>query len=148
MIGNLVRELTAITGSRDLYGFVAENQQQIVGGIFFSRLTFEQDIGLDVFILSPVAVDTDYQGKGIGQALIMHGLNEMKNEGVSIVITYGDPAFYSKVGFQQLSQEVIKSPLELSQPGGWLGQSLAGAAIEAIPHRCTCVQALNNPVYW
>ncbi|MEQ8427501.1 MAG: N-acetyltransferase [Gammaproteobacteria bacterium] len=148
LIGNLVRELTTITGSRDLYGFVAENQRKIVGAIFFSRLTFEQDTGLDVFILSPVAVHSDHQGKGIGQALITHGLKEMKKKGVSIVTTYGDPAYYSKVGFHQLSQDVIKPPLELSQPRGWLGQSLTDAAIEVIPYRCTCVQALNNPVYW
>ena len=146
LIGNLAKELTAGTDSRDLYGFVAVDGEQIVGAIFFSQLTFEKDI--NVFILAPVAVHTEYQGMGIGQALITHGLREMKKRGVSIVTAYGDPAFYSKVGFLPLSQDMIAAPFELSQPEGWLGQSLTDDSIEPISGRCSCVKALDNPAYW
>jgi len=146
LIGNLAKGLIASTDSRDLYGFVAVDGEEIVGAIFFSRLSFEKDI--DVFILAPVAVHTGYQGMGIGQALITHGLREVKKRGVRIVTTYGDPAFYSKVGFHPLSQDMIKAPLELSQPEGWLGQSLTNDSIEPIPGRCSCVKALDNPAYW
>jgi len=146
LIGKLVREMIATTDSRDLYGFVAFDGTLIVGAIFFSRLSFETDV--DVFILAPVAVRSDYQGMGIGQALITHGLREMQRRGVSYVTTYGDPSFYSKVGFQPISHNEIAPPLELSQPEGWLGQSLAGNVIETIPGRCTCVRALDNPAYW
>ena len=146
LLGNLVKELIASTESRDLYGFVAVDMEQIVGAVFFSRLTFERDI--DVFILSPVAVHADHQGKGIGKALIRHSLQEMKKTGVRLVTTYGDPTFYSKVGFHPLSPDTVQPPLELSLPQGWLGQSLTDDPIEAIPGRCTCVKALDNPVYW
>jgi putative acetyltransferase len=146
LIGNLAKELIAGTASRDLYGFVAVDRKQIVAAIFFSRLTFEKD--MDVFILSPVAVHTDYQGLGIGQALITHGLREMQKRGVAFVTTYGDPSFYSKVGFHPISQDVIAAPLELSQPEGWLGQSLTDHSIESIPGNCTCVKALDNPAFW
>jgi len=146
LIGNLAKELIASTDSRDLYGFVAVDGKEIVGAIFFSRLSFEKDI--DLFILAPVAVHTEYQGMGIGQALITHGLREVKKRGVRIVTTYGAPAFYSKVGFHPLSQYLIKAPLELSQPEGWLGQSLTDESIERIPSRCSCVKALDNPAYW
>jgi predicted N-acetyltransferase YhbS len=146
LIGDLSKELIASTDKGDLYGFVAVDRGQIVGAIFFSRLTFERNI--DVFILAPVAVHSDHQGMGIGQELIRHGLREMKEKGVMIVVTYGDPAFYSKVGFYPLSQDVLAAPLELSQPEGWLGQSLTGDSIEAIPGRCSCVKALDNPAYW
>jgi predicted N-acetyltransferase YhbS len=146
LIGNLAKELIASTSSRDLYGFVAVSGEQLVGAIFFSRLTFEKDIG--VFILAPVAVDTEHQGMGIGQALITHGLRELKKTGVRIVTTYGDPAFYSKVGFQPLSQDMIEAPFALSQPEGWLGQSLTADSIKPIPGRCSCVKALDNRAYW
>ena len=146
LIGELVSELITSTDSRDLRGFVAVSEGQMVGAIFFSRLTFANDI--DVFILSPVAVHTDHQGMGIGQALITHGLREMKKTGTVFVTTYGDPAFYCKVGFHHLSQEMIEAPLELSQPEGWLGQSLSGGSIETVLGTCSCVKALDNPVYW
>ena len=146
LISNLAKEMMANIDSQDLYGFVADDGKQIVGAIFFSRLTFQND--LKVFILAPVAVHTDYQGMGTGRALITHGLREMEKRGVSFVITYGDPAFYSKVGFHQISQHAIAAPHSLSQPEGWLGQSLSDEPIETIPGRCTCVDALDNPVYW
>jgi predicted N-acetyltransferase YhbS len=146
LIGNLVREMIASTDSRDRYGFIAVDGEEVLGAIFFSRLTYEEDI--DVFMLSPVAIHSDQQGKGLGQALIEHGLQEMRKKGVRIVTTYGDPSFYSKVGFEPISQNVIAAPLELSQPEGWLGQSLTEDEIETIPGRPSCVKALDNPAYW
>jgi len=146
LIGNLVKEMIASTDNRDLHGFVAVDGKKIVGAIFFSRLSFEKDI--DVFILAPVAVHSDHQGMGIGQALITHGLREMQKMGVRFVTTYGDPSFYSKVGFQPISQDVIGAPFELSQPEGWLGQPLTDEPIKTIPGNCTCVKALDNPAYW
>lgn len=146
LVGILSKELILSTGEQDLYGFVAVDSGKLVGSIFFSRLTFEKDI--DVFLLAPVAIHSDYQGKGIGQNLINHGLRELKKRGVRIVTTYGDPAFYSKVGFSPISQAVIAAPFELSQPEGWLGQSLIGDSIESLPGRSSCVRAFNNPVYW
>jgi len=147
LIGNLVKEMIASTDSQDLYGFVAIDGKHIVGAIFFSRLSFEKDI--DVFILAPVAVHSDHQGMGIGQALITHGLREMQKRGVSFVTTYGDPSFYSKVGFHPISQDVIAAPRALSQPEGWFGQSLTDDdPIETIPGNCTCVKALDNPAFW
>ena len=146
LIAKLSKELILSTDEQDLDGFVAVDSEKLVGSIFFSRLTLEKDV--DVFLLAPVAIHSDYQGKGIGQNLINHGLRELKKRGVRIVTTYGDPAFYSKVGFSPISQEVIAAPLELSQPEGWLGQSLVGDSIERLSGSSSCVKAFNNPVYW
>jgi predicted N-acetyltransferase YhbS len=146
LIGELVRNLIATTDGGDLYGFVAVDGEAIIGTLFFSRLTFREAI--EVFLLAPVAVRTDYQGKGTGQALIHHGLRELKSRGVQAAVTYGDPAFYSRVGFEPLSQETIEAPLKLSQPEGWLGQSLTEESLAPIPGRPSCVRAFDDPAYW
>ncbi|RZM75484.1 GNAT family N-acetyltransferase [Leptolyngbya iicbica] len=146
LIGQLARNLLAQTEESDLACFVAAEAEQILGAIAFSRLTFDPAIA--AFILAPVAVRSDRQGQGIGQALIRYGLAELKHQGVSLVLTYGDPAFYSKVGFQAISPEQIIPPFALSQPEGWLGQSLSEAAIATYSGRCTCVAALSDPQYW
>ena len=99
-------------------------------------------------MLAPVAVDTSHQGKGVGQALINFGLNEMKKRSAAVVITYGDPSFYSRVGFQSLSEEVVPAPYKLSMPEGWLGQSLNEDPIPIINDRPGCVPAFNNSAYW
>jgi len=99
-------------------------------------------------MLAPVAVSTEHQGKGVGQALIKYGLNELKNRSVAVAITYGDPSFYSKVGFRSLPEIVIQAPLRLSMPEGWLGQSLTEQPIPTINERPTCVKEFNDPAYW
>lgn len=146
LIGQLARDLLAQTKASDLYCFIAVDESQILGAIFFSRLEFESDIA--AFILAPVAVHSDHQGQGIGQALINHGLSELRQRGVSVVLTYGDPGFYHKVGFRPISPERVRAPFALSQPEGWLGQSLSGDAIATLSGPCTCVAALSDPQYW
>ena len=146
LIASLVRELISDTAGYDLYGFVSVDESDLAGAIFFSRLSFNDE--RNVFMLSPVAVHSAQQGKGVGQALITYGLQAIRKQGVEIVVTYGDPAFYSKVGFSPLQEEVIKAPLKLSQPVGWLGQSLTGDSIQPIPGPCSCVKAFDNPAYW
>jgi hypothetical protein len=64
LIGELVRNLLGGTAEKDLYVFTAIESGVVIGSIVFSRLTYEQDERI-VFVLAPVAVATDQQGKGI-----------------------------------------------------------------------------------
>ena len=146
LIGKLVHDLISSTDPKRLYGFIAKENGQIIGSIFFSSLMFESEV--NAFILSPVAIHTDYQGQGIGQKLINFGINYLKDNGVGLVFTYGDPNFYKKVGFKPISEKVVKAPLKLKYPAGWLCQSLVGNEIEPIAGNSYCVDALNHPEYW
>ena len=146
VIGNVVYDLMTRTDGDDLYGFVATENQHIIGSIFFSRMTFEKKI--EAFLLSPVAIGTSYQGKGIGQKLIDFGLNALKNDGVELAFTYGDPHFYAKVGFGHIPEKSVKAPFTLTYPEGWLGRSLGGDVIVPISGNSHCVDAFNNPKLW
>lgn len=147
-IGQLVKELVDGTDTQDLCGFVATDGNIITGAIFFSRLTFIEK-EKSSFLLSPVAVLPEYQRKGIGQSLIRFGLDQLRTDGVVFVATYGSPLYYSKVGFTPLSHDIIRPPFKLSQPHGWIGQSLNDEPLsEFISGPCTCVAAFNNPEYW
>jgi len=146
MIGQLVRSFMSSTDKSDFYCFVATETDQIIGGIFFSRLTLEG--GTNAFILAPVAVRTDFQGKGIGQQLIRFGLNALSKDGVELAVTYGDPGFYSKVGFKVVTEAEVPAPHTLQHPEGWLVQSLTGDEIQPIKGKSSCVEALNKPEYW
>ncbi|MDW7747353.1 N-acetyltransferase [Halomonas sp.] len=140
--GGLVRTLMADTDPRDFLGFMAMEKGRVVAGIFFSRLRF--DTPVEAFLLSPVAVHPDYQGRGIGQRLIRFGLERLKERGVMRVFTYGDPAFYSRVGFIPVSEERASAPFRLSQSEGWLGQALDGHEVTAL----ACVTAFDDPACW
>jgi len=146
LIGGLVLDLMNETDDKDIFGFVATENKQIVGCIFFTKLSF--DAPVTAFLLSPVAVHSNHQGKTIGQTLIRFGLEQLKKNGVQLVFTYGDPKFYSRVGFEHVSENLAKAPFELTQPEGWLCQSLDGSKIEALPGSSRCVRAFNNSEYW
>ena len=146
LIGNLAFELQETTEPHDIFGFIARNEKTIIGCIFFTRLGFENKI--NAFILSPVAIATHYQKQGVGQKLIEFGINYLKKNNVKLLFTYGDPSFYSKVGFKYISESIAKAPLKLTYPEGWLAQSLVSENVEPITGNSTCVSALNNPQYW
>jgi putative acetyltransferase len=146
LIGNLVFELQETTEPKNIFGFIARDSQIPIGCIFFTRLEFENHI--NAFILSPIAVATQYQKQGIGQKLITFGINYLKKNNVKLLFTYGDPNYYSKVGFQYITESIAKAPLKLTHPEGWLAQSLVSENIEPISGKSICVSALNSQQYW
>lgn len=158
VIGRLVGELIATTADADLFGYaavpelaadretVAADEGSLAGCIFFSRLTLPND--QPAFLLSPVAVATDLHGRGVGQQLIRHGIEALRDRGAELSFTYGDPAFYGKVGFQPISENFIRAPYTLSRPEGWLAQSLTGLPLQPIEGPTHCVNAFGDPSYW
>ena len=146
LIGGLASKLQEATDPSDIFSFIVKDGDTIVGCIIFTRITFETPV--DAFILSPVAVATDYQRQGLGKKLIRFGLDHLKSKDVELVLTYGDPDFYSKVGFKQICEDVAKAPYKLSQPEGWLAQSLDNDKIRPIEGGSKCVKALSSQVYW
>lgn len=146
LIGALVTDIQTKTRDGDLYGYVACDDIGLIGAIFFTRLSFENNP--TVFLLSPVAIHTSYQGRGIGQKLIHFGLKALREKEIDAVFTYGDPRFYSQLGFISVSEKVVQAPFVLSQPEGWLGQSLDGDALPALEGKPTCVEAFSRPEIW
>ncbi|WP_045399019.1 GNAT family N-acetyltransferase [Vibrio campbellii] len=144
-IGSLVGDLLSTTPERELKGFVAKQDERLISGVLFTPLRFENgEVG---YLLSPMATLTECQGKGVGQALINFGLKQLKQQGIELVFTYGDPNFYSRVGFQQVTEAQFKAPHTLSFPHGWLAQSLAGE-LTPIQGTSYCVKGLDSPAYW
>jgi len=147
LIGKLVNGLLQGTPAADIRVFTASENGDLISGAIFTRLDYPDD-PRQTFILSPMAVATGQQGRGFGQALLNHALGELRASGVDIAITYGDPAFYSKVGFAPMTEEVAAAPFPLSQPEGWIGQSLTDAPLAPLRGPCTCAEALDDAAYW
>ena len=146
LIGDLVSKLSDAIDEADVICFGAFENQSLIGAIFFTRLRFDDDAF--VYMLAPVAVSTAHQRAGVGKSLIKFALDGIVKTGTEVAVTYGDPAFYGKVGFEPLSENVLKAPMELSMPNGWLGQSMTGKPIQARHGRPSCVEAFRNPAYW
>lgn len=147
LIGRLVQDLLARTPAADIRVFRATDNGRLVAAVVFTRLTYPDDPRY-VVLLSPMAVATECQGKGIGQALIRHALEALRSEGAEVAITYGDPAFYGRVGFGPITEDQARAPLPLSMPQGWIGQSLTDGQMPVLRGKPACVPALNRPEVW
>ncbi len=146
LIGQLSAELAEGINDRDIYCFGAFIENNLVGAVFFTMLYFDESV--NVYMLAPMAVSTLHQRRGIGSSLIAFGINELRHKSVDVIVTYGDPSFYAKVGFRHITEDIIQPPLKLSMPEGWLAQSLREKSIPVIKNRPSCVKPFDNPVYW
>ncbi|MEO0389367.1 MAG: GNAT family N-acetyltransferase [Pseudomonadota bacterium] len=147
MIGKLVRTLLAHTSPEDLYVFAVHDAGRPIAGAVFSRLRYSDD-PRTVFILSPMAVVPDRQSQGVGQMLLRRALDQLRSAGVDAALTYGAPSYYGQVGFAPMPQDQAAPPLPLSQPIGWIGQSLTSSPLLPLRGSCVCVDALNDPNIW
>jgi len=146
-IFQLALDLLERTPLIDLHVFVANADDHLVGCALFSRLVFSQN-SISAWLLSPVAVEPTHQNKGIGSDLIRHGLSCLKQEGVDVVFTYGDPSFYCRLGFVPVDQNKARAPFVLTMPQGWLAVPLSSLEIGSITGSSQCVQALRQSKYW
>ena len=150
-VGQLSWDLMDQTPHDDLFVYVATCNNTVVGCIMFSRLIFPQQASTISFLLSPVAVRTSFQKRGIGKGLLQYAIDELSNKTdpkIDLLMTYGDPNYYSKVGFQHVTTDIIPAPLPLSMPQGWLALPLYQKEIQSIPGTSTCVAALNKKDLW
>ena len=147
LIGGLAGEMLSEGPDTDLHVFTAWDVETLVGAIIFSPLQAPND-HRRVFLLAPVAVAPDQQGKGVGQSLLRYGLSEMRRAGADVAVTYGDPAYYCKVGFRPVTTETVPAPRPLQYPEGWQAQSLTGVSLAPITEPLHCVEAIDDPVYW
>jgi predicted N-acetyltransferase YhbS len=146
-IKDLVQDMLTTLSDSDIYVVTAVDRGDIRGAIIFTPMHYPED-PRRVYILSPVAVATDQQGKGLGQRLINHGLEMLRDAGVDVALTYGDPNFYSKVGFKQITEAEAQAPQTLQFPHGWLGQSLSQANLKPLIGPAQCVAPLDHPALW
>ena len=80
---------------------VAETEAgTIVGQIVLYQTTINYGISQDVqLVVSPLSVSPKYFRRGVGSALLREGLTIAQEMGYNSVFLWGNPNFYSKVGF-------------------------------------------------
>lgn len=72
---------------------------EIVGHVAFSPVTIN-DLHNGWFGLGPISVDPAVQRAGIGRALVQSGLTILRERGASGCALIGNPAIYSRYGFE------------------------------------------------
>lgn len=145
LIGKLVYDLLNMPGDELVHVYAAVDEDRVLGAVLFTELIYSED--LSGFLLSPMAVLPEYQGQGIGQRLIQYAVDGLAVSGKTFIVTYGDPSFYSKVGFECLSEKQLAAPYELSMPQGWQILPLV-PELPVSANIPTCASPFRNAGIW
>ena len=97
---------------------MAERGGQIIGHVLFTRSLLDAPQRLvDVLVLSPVSVIPAEQGRGIGSALIEHGLETVRARQEPLVFLEGSPMYYAQFGFKAAGPLGFRRPsLRIPEP--------------------------------
>jgi putative acetyltransferase len=110
-VAALVDDLRTLLGAHEGASLVAEHAGEVAGHVMFTRSLLDAPRRLvDVQVLSPLAVLPAHQGGGIGSALVRKGLEVMAEHGVPLVFLEGDPAYYSRFGFEPGAAHGFRKP--------------------------------------
>jgi putative acetyltransferase len=145
---NLVVELSEETTSPSIKSLVAEVDNQIIGYVSFSSIFLKSDSSISGYILAPLAVAPKHQKKWIGSNLIKSGIDMLTENGVGVVLVYGDPDYYGRFGFKAEIGLSFVPPYSLQYPFGWTGMMLNETSIPEQPIQFDCVAALSKPELW
>ncbi|MDF3004915.1 MAG: Acetyltransferase [Oscillospiraceae bacterium] len=82
--------------------YVAVQDGRIVGNIMYSVAQVINDGGCvhSVMTFGPLSVLPEFQGQGVGAALVRHTLAVAQKTGYPAIIIFGDPAYYHRFGFE------------------------------------------------
>ena len=147
--GNIVSKLSfklaKLIDGENVIGIEAKIKTKIVGYIFLTKLQYKENYL--VYLLAPVAVDNNFQKQGIGKKIIQFALKYLKKQNVDLLMTYGDPSYYSKSGFKKTNISLIPAPYKLSQPVGWLVNKISPKRLK-IKSKPKCVLPFRNKKLW
>ncbi|HSN06848.1 MAG TPA: N-acetyltransferase [Candidatus Angelobacter sp.] len=81
--------------------FVAETDGEVVGHVGLTWCWIDApDRLVDVLVLSPLSVVPERQRSGVGRALAARAIDVADEQGSPLLFLEGDPAYYSRVGFE------------------------------------------------
>jgi len=100
--------------------FVAMEGEALLGSIRFWPVAIGMEKSL---LLGPLAVQPDIRGRGIGIALMKHGIGAAREQGHASIVLVGDEPYYVRVGFARLAPGRVRFPGPVD-PDRILGLSL------------------------
>ncbi|MDF2571758.1 MAG: hypothetical protein K0R55_3362 [Sporomusa sp.] len=150
-IANLVNDLLVDDTALPLLSLIATENNNIIGHIIFSKAKISNpDQAVSTVILAPLAIQPEFQCRGIGGKLIKYGLAELQTTGVELVFVLGHPTYYPKHGFCVAGKHGFDAPYPIpaEHANAWMIQELRPGLIGRIKGRVQCSDVLNQPQHW
>lgn len=148
LVGQLATDLLAESSIPPTLTSVLVEEGTVIAHCAFSPV-FSLDQQMIGYILAPLAVASAHQKTGYGALIVRHGLAQLKQQGVKVVLVYGDPEYYGRFGFSSKAGALFTPSFDLAYPHGWQALRLQANTVDTLaPKRIICVPALEKPEYW
>lgn len=100
-VAEMVAAIRVSPRYRTGFALVARADNRVVGFVMLSGTDLVDDAGdrREVLTLTPLAVAPEYEGRGIGSALVRAAVQEADRRGEPLVVLEGSPRFYGRLGF-------------------------------------------------
>jgi putative acetyltransferase len=100
LVSDLRRRVSAAAGLSLVAQHGGWDAGELVGHVMFTPAVLDAPRQLvTVEVLSPLAVLPQWQRRGVGGALVRHGIEILAARSVPLVFLEGDPGYYSRLGF-------------------------------------------------
>lgn len=146
----LVRDLLADPSAQPALSLLAFGDHRAVGHILFTRAAIEGHPHVNASILAPLAVIPEAQKRGIGGALIRHGLQALTASGIDLVFVLGYPDYYTRHGFEPAGRHGLDAPYPIPRQNAdaWMVQALRPGVLGEYRGRVICAAKMDRPEYW
>ena len=115
-----------------LISLVVEEQHQLIGHALFSPVRLLGSVSAPaIAALGPMAVLPQWQGRGVGSALVTTGLSYCRRAGYAAVVVLGHPDYYPRFGFVPASRFNINSEFKVPDEVFML-KELQAAALDGV----------------
>jgi predicted N-acetyltransferase YhbS len=84
-----------------------DRHDRVLASLRFWPIRIEE---IPAILLGPLAVEPALQGRGMGRALVTHGLAEARRHGHRICVVVGEPGYYRPFGFVNAPSRGLKLP--------------------------------------
>ncbi len=109
---NLVDKLRASDGFIKELALIAQENEEIIGHIMFSKAIIGEKTGL---ALAPLSVSPKAQKKGVGTALMNKAHEVAKEMGYEFSVVLGSEKHYPRVGYKTASTFGVLAPFDVPE---------------------------------
>ena len=120
---------------------------KIVGNIIFSSFILLDYPERKFFLLAPLGVSPEFQGKGVGKRLIEAGVEHLKSLGGEVIFVLGQPDYYPLRGF--VPTTIIPPYSELMKmPQAWMALEIKEGVLKELKGSSVASEPMMKPMFW
>ncbi|QDV16353.1 Acetyltransferase (GNAT) family protein [Gimesia panareensis] len=150
VIVSLLDELLPDPTAAPILSLLAEDGPRVLGHVLFTNVVIQGAEPVAARILAPLAVLPSAQKQGVGRQLVEAGLKQLRDAGGELVFVLGDPAYYTRFGFQPAGARGLKAPhpIPVEHAEAWMVQELCSGVLGRVMGEVEASQVLNRREYW